>query len=105
MSRHWFDYCLREAGKLKRVTMEWISKGYSERKAANLRREALERLARGDEIVREQAEKLILNAAANAYMIWLEGEGKHVKQERNRYEVHIRDIFGYLPVSTSHVDR
>lgn len=79
-----YDYCLREAGKLKWVAVGWASEGFSEQKAANMRREALENLARGDEVRKEQAATLTLNAAATAYFDWMEGEGKHVKQERNR---------------------
>ena len=102
-----YDYCLREAGKLKWVAVGWASEGFSEQKAANMRREALENLARGDEVRKEQAATLTLNAAATAYFEWMEGEGKHVKQERNRYDVHVRDVLGHLPVSTvstAHVD-
>lgn len=102
-----YDYCIREAGKLKWVAVGWASEGFSEQKAANMRREALERLARGDEVVREQAARFTLNTAADMYFDWMEGEGKHVKQERNRYAVHVREVLGHLPVnavSTEHVD-
>lgn len=102
-----YDYCIREAGKLKWVAVGWASEGFSEQKAANMRREALERLARGEEAVREQAARFTLNMAADDYFGWMEGEGKHAKQEVNRYDVHVRDVLGHLPVSTvstDHVD-
>lgn len=94
-----YDFCIRVNGKLKWVAVGWSSEGYSEQKAANARRQALEAAARGPEHAREQQEKYTLNAAAAAYLTWLEGEGKHVRQERNRYEVHVRDLLGHLPIS------
>ncbi len=103
-----YDYCLREAGKLKWVSVGWSSEGFSEQKAANMRREALEKLARGEKAVsQERAHVITLNEIADAYMNWLEGEGKYAKQEINRYKVHVRNTLGHLPVSTvstDHVD-
>ena len=42
-----YDYCLREAGKLKWVAVGCASEGFSEQKAVNMRREALENLPVG----------------------------------------------------------
>lgn len=42
-------FCCRVGGKLKRVTVGWISEGFSEQKAADMRRELLERLAQNEE--------------------------------------------------------
>ncbi|WP_165072351.1 hypothetical protein [Desulfovibrio sp. ZJ200] len=93
-----YDYCLREAGKLKWVAVGWVSEGFSEQKAANMRREALEKLARGDEVVREQAARLTLNMAADAYFDWMKGEQKHAVPEQCRYDVHVRNSLGHLTI-------
>lgn len=93
-----YDYCIRVGGKLKWVTVGWVSEGYSEQKAVNLRREALERLARGNEVDLERGDTLTLCDLAAPYLEWLEAEGKYASQERNRFETHVRDSLGHLPL-------
>ncbi|MDL2316801.1 site-specific integrase [Desulfovibrio sp. OttesenSCG-928-A18] len=89
-----YDYCIRVDGKLKWVTVGWASEGYSEQKAANLRREALGKIDKGEPLVTKEVpvELFTLNDAADGYFSWLESEKKHADRERNRYDVHIRGL-------------
>ncbi len=94
-----FDYCIRVGGKLKWVNVGWLSEGFSEQKAANMRHEALARLAQGEDLGANGANRLTLDAAAQEYFTWMEGEQKYAVPERSRYDVHVRPGLGHLEVS------
>lgn len=93
-----FDYCIRIKGKLKWVNVGWLSEGFSEQKAANMRREALIRIANGIEEKEEQAKQTTLNAIVEAYFKWMESEGKYFLPEKSRYDVHIKSALGNCPL-------
>ncbi len=96
-----YDYCIREAGKLKWVNVGWVSEGFSEQKAANMRREALEIIAQGGVVGgKDKAVGFSLNDAAEGYFKWMEGEGKHLKPEKCRYDAHVRGILGHFPLAS-----
>lgn len=94
-----YDYCLREHGKLRWVCVGWLSQGFSEQMAANRRLEAQTLLSRGESAMPERTARLTLEDVAAAYLDWLEAEGKHVAQERMRYETHVKNSLGHLPLS------
>ena len=94
-----FDYCIRVGGKLKWVNVGWLSEGFSEQKAANMRHEALARLAQGEGFGANGANRLTLDTAAQEYFTWMEGERKYAVPERSRYDVHVRPGLGHLEVS------
>ena len=86
-----YDFCYRIGGKLKWVTVGWISEGFSEQKAANMRRELLERLAQGEEVHTAKQADITLDMLADDYFSWLRDEGKYAEQESLRYNAHIRE--------------
>ena len=94
-----FDFCIRVGGKLKWVNVGWLSEGFSEQKAANMRHEALARLAQGEEFGANGANRLTLDVAAQEYFIWMEGEQKYAVPERSRYDVHVRPGLGHLEIA------
>lgn len=85
-----YDYCFRENGKLKWVCVGWLSEGFSEQKAANLRRETLVKIANGEKSAKDSQEKRTLNSLAESYFTWMDNEGKHLKPEMSRYDTHVR---------------
>lgn len=89
-----YDYCIRIGGKLKWVCVGWASEGFSEQKAANMRRDALAQAARGTEESNEDKARLTLNEAADLYFDWLKSEGKYDDPERARYDSNVRDGLG-----------
>lgn len=93
-----YDFCYRIGGKLKWVTVGWISEGFSEQKAANMRRELLERLAQGEEVHTAKQADITLDMLADDYFSWLRDEGKYAEQESLRYNAHIREEIGFLPL-------
>ena len=88
-----YDYCIRVAGKLKWICAGWASEGFSEQKAANLRRDALAKAARGQD-ENENGLRLTLNDAADLYFDWLKNEGKYDEPERARYDSNVRNALG-----------
>ncbi len=93
-----YDYCFRENGKLKWVCVGWLSEGFSEQKAANLRRETLVKIANGEKSAKDSQEKRTLNSLAESYFTWMDNEGKHLKPEMSRYDTHVRHTIGETPV-------
>lgn len=105
-----YDFCYKDKdGKLKWVSVGWLSEGVTEQAAANARKLAMLALpdTNADEnpLPAPQASPepeqptLTLNEAADSYLAWLAGEGKHFKQEQNRYDLHVREYFSEKPLS------
>lgn len=95
-----YDFCYKVGGKLKWVTVGWVSEGFSEQKAANMRRETLEKLARGEEVLPKKSALLTLDMLADDYFSWLEDEGKYAQQEKLRYDAYVKADIGALPLQT-----
>ncbi len=115
-----------QKGQKAFVTVGWLSQGFSEQVANDLRALKLAEVGRikatsivgtpavpgvnHNELVPIHSEEkepevpkqpevpqvLLLNDIAEYYFTWMEGEGKHVSRERSRYNKNIRDIIGWL---------
>ena len=96
-----YSYTLRDqAGQKIYVKVGRASEGVNEDLANQARVAAQKKVHQGEEIDTFAARKKnTLDRIVNAYLEWKQADGKHVAEERSRYDDHIKPTFGPLQVS------
>ena len=92
--RYWVAYPHPASGKTTWAAIGWASEGVTERYAANER----EKLLSGSRSYTPKSARLTVNAAVATYTAWATAEGKHIARETDRYNLHLRDALGSLPL-------
>ena len=88
--------------KAKRAVREkvgWASEGYSAKMAVHVRAERIRKLRHGKELPDRRKAELTFGEAWKRYDEWLDTGKKHVYDDRNRYENHVKPKFASKALS------
>lgn len=101
-----YSYTLREAGQKKYIHVGRASENFSEEIAYQMRLAALSKINKGESVETFSDKKNnTLDKIMAVYMVWRKAEKKHVVQDQNRYDKHIKPVFGALPIAHITTDR
>jgi integrase len=88
-----FDITFKLDGKKIWEKTGWLSEGYSEKLASDIRAERIRSIRHGLELPRQQAKVPILNDVWAKYETWAKAN-KRARDDISRYNNHIRERFG-----------
>lgn len=88
-----------KAGKNKWEKIGWASEGYNAQMADQVRSERIRSLRHGKELPDKKKKELTFGQAWKEYDKWLDTGKKHVYDDRNRYQNHIKTRFASRALS------
>lgn len=94
-----FDITFKFDGKKIWEKVGWVSEGYSEKLAANVRAERIRSIRHGEELPQHKKKVPLLSVVAEKYLKW-SSENKTRKgiDDKSRYEKHLKPRFADVPM-------
>lgn len=102
------DISFKQDGKKIWEKVGWLSEGYTEKLAADIRSERLRSMRHGEELPRQKKKAPFLDDVWAKYETWAEGNKKSAQDDVSRYTFHIRGRFGNTrmdSISPFHLER